>query len=68
MGRDFYYDYHETRETGGLPDLILGYNQNPTHETFWRGVPECMWSGGEYEDWRFEISDHLPYIVKVNYK
>ena len=59
---------HATRETGGLPDLILGYNQNSNRETFWRGVPECLCDGGEYEDWRFVISDHLPYIVKVKLK
>ena len=76
MGRDFYYDYHATRETGGLPDLILGHNQNPNHEIFWRGVPGCLWAsdlpngytGGEYKDGRVVISDHIPYLSNVKLK
>lgn len=65
---EYYKDYHATSEEGGLLDLILGHNQNPNHEIFWRGVPECLREDGEYEDWKFEISDHLPYIVKVKLK
>lgn len=72
----YYIRHHATSEEGGLLDLILGHNQNPNHEIFWRGVPECLWAsdlpngytGGEYKDWRFVISDHLPYLIKVKLK
>ena len=73
---DEYYDKHATRTSGAQPDLIFWHNQNPNRDIIWNGVPECLWApdtpngyaGGIYKDWRFNISDHLPYVVKVKLK
>ena len=56
-----YYTKHATRPSGGQPDLILGYNQNPNREIIDRGVPADA-------DRTFTISDHLPYVVKIKFK
>lgn len=71
-----YRKYHATNSGGGQPDKILWLNQNPNRGIIDRGVPECLWAedkpngylGGKYQAWRFEISDHLPYVVKVKLK
>ncbi len=61
---------------GGQVDLILWKNQKPDSRIVGRGVPECLlaedktndYPGGQYRSWRFEISDHHPYVVKVKLK
>ncbi len=74
---DKYMTYHATNEGGGTqPDLILWKNKKSNSRMISRGVPECLWAkdesndypGGLYQNWRFHISDHLPYIVKVKFK
>ncbi len=76
-GNDNEYDYVEaTRNSGGQPDLIFWKNQNQNYKVISRGIPECLWAedrpngypGGQYANWRFKISDHLPYVVKIKLK
>ena len=59
-GKNRYVD--ATRPKGGMPDLILEYNVNPNHKTIEKGIytPE-----GWRDTWFEQISDHLPYLVKV---
>lgn len=42
-------------------DLILEHNVNPSRELIWRGIPDGA-------DWSYTVSDHLPYLIKLNYK
>lgn len=47
-------------------DLILEHNTNPYHKTIYRGIPMTENERSQFlED---EISDHLPYFVKVKIK
>lgn len=52
---------HATRPGNTLIDLILELNNNPSRELIWRGIPDSS-------DDSYTISDHLPYLVKLNYK
>ena len=52
---------HATRPGNTLIDLILELNNNPSRELIWRGIPYNA-------DRTYTISDHLPYLVKLNYK
>lgn len=51
-----------TRQSGSMIDLILGYNKNQYHKTIDRGI---YTPAGWRTNWFNEISDHLPYFVRV---
>ncbi len=51
-----------TRLSGSMIDLILEYNTKPNHLLMDRGTYTPV---GWRDTWFTEISDHLPYLVKV---
>ena len=54
-----------TRRSGAMIDLILGYNTNPNHKTIEKYIPIPESERAAFFD---NISDHLPYFVKVKFK
>jgi len=55
---------HATRESGGMPDLILEYNTNPNRAVIDNNIPFCV----DREEWLNTVSDHCPYRVRVKLK
>lgn len=54
-----------TRANGAMIDFIYEYNKNPYHKTIERGVPIPASQRNQFFE---NISDHLPYRVRVKLK